>query len=37
MDKDVLRRWYLTHCDPYDTSVGLPEAPVGLVAELSRR
>ena len=39
MDKEVLRLWYMNHseCDPYDTSVPLPDAPQELVQELSCR
>jgi hypothetical protein len=37
VDKDLLRRWYVSHCDPYDASLALPEVPADLVAELSRR
>lgn len=36
IDKDLLRNWYQSNCDPYrDTD--LPEAPRELVDELSRR
>ena len=35
-DKEFLRIWFKDHCDPYADAV-LPEAPVELVAELSRR
>lgn len=35
-DKEFLRMWFKDHCDPYKDEV-LPEAPVELVAELSRR
>jgi phosphoribosylaminoimidazole-succinocarboxamide synthase len=36
VDKDLLRNWYQSNCDPYrDTD--LPEAPPELVDELSRR
>jgi hypothetical protein len=37
VDKDVLRRWYVAHCDPYDTALPLPEPPAALIVELSRR
>ncbi|GAB4823885.1 hypothetical protein N2152v2_010931 [Parachlorella kessleri] len=36
VDKEFLRLWFREHCDPYNDPV-LPEAPVELVAELSRR
>ena len=36
IDKEFLRLWFKDHCDPYKDKV-LPEAPVELVAELSRR
>jgi phosphoribosylaminoimidazole-succinocarboxamide synthase len=35
-DKEFLRIWFKEHCDPYKDKE-LPEAPVELVAELSRR
>ncbi len=35
-DKEFLRIWFKDHCDPYKDE-RLPEAPVELVAELSRR
>jgi phosphoribosylaminoimidazole-succinocarboxamide synthase len=35
-DKEFLRLWFKERCDPYKDEV-LPEAPVELVAELSRR
>jgi len=35
-DKEFLRIWFKDNCDPYKDAV-LPEAPVELVAELSRR
>jgi len=35
-DKEFLRIWFKDNCDPYKDTV-LPEAPVELVAELSRR
>ncbi len=35
-DKEFLRIWFKEHCDPYKDKV-IPEAPVELVAELSRR
>ncbi|HUC88580.1 MAG TPA: phosphoribosylaminoimidazolesuccinocarboxamide synthase [Candidatus Paceibacterota bacterium] len=35
-DKEFLRLWFKEHCDPYNDKV-LPEAPIELVAELSRR
>jgi len=35
-DKEFLRIWFKEHCDPYKDKV-LPEAPVELIAELSRR
>lgn len=35
-DKEFLRLWFKDHCDPYKDKV-LPEAPIDLVAELSRR
>lgn len=37
IDKDILRRWYVSRCDPYDTNVRLPEPPAELVCELARR
>ena len=37
VDKDILRRWYVTPCDPYDMNLALPEAPPELVNELARR
>lgn len=37
IDKEFLRRWYVQHCDPYQTEDPLPEAPAELVNELSRR
>ncbi len=35
-DKEFLRLWFKEHCDPYKDAT-LPEAPVELVTELSRR
>lgn len=35
-DKEFLRLWFKDNCDPYNDAV-LPEAPVDMVAELSRR
>ncbi|MEX2052177.1 MAG: phosphoribosylaminoimidazolesuccinocarboxamide synthase [Candidatus Paceibacterota bacterium] len=35
-DKEFLRLWFKDNCDPYNDAV-LPEAPIELVAELSRR
>lgn len=35
-DKEFLRLWFKEHCDPYKDK-DLPEAPVELVEELSRR
>ena len=35
-DKEFLRLWFKEHCDPYKDKI-IPEAPVELVAELSRR
>jgi phosphoribosylaminoimidazole-succinocarboxamide synthase len=35
-DKEFLRLWFKDHCDPYKDDK-LPEAPVELVNELSRR
>jgi hypothetical protein len=37
VDKDVLRRWYVAQCDPYNTALPLPEPPADLIVELSRR
>lgn len=37
IDKDILRRWYVSRCDPYDANVPLPEPPAELVCELARR
>lgn len=36
VDKEFLRLWFKSHCDPYKDSK-LPEAPPELVIELSRR
>ena len=36
IDKEFLRLWFKEHCDPYNDSK-LPEAPEGLVIELSAR
>ena len=36
IDKEFVRLWYTQHCDPYKDEI-LPEAPVELVCELSRR
>ncbi len=36
IDKEFLRLWFRDNCDPYKDAV-LPEAPVELVVELSRR
>jgi len=36
IDKEFLRLWFRERCDPYKDKV-LPEAPVELVAELSKR
>jgi len=36
IDKDILRRWYAEHCDPYNDQV-LPKAPEELVITLSMR
>ena len=35
-DKEFLRLWFKDNCDPYKDEK-LPEAPVGMVTELSRR
>ena len=35
-DKEFLRIWFKEHCNPYKDKI-IPEAPVELVAELSRR
>ena len=35
-DKEFLRIWFREHCDPYNDKV-LPEAPLDMVAELTRR
>jgi len=35
-DKEFLRIWFKEHCDPYNDPV-LPEAPLDMVSELSRR
>lgn len=35
-DKEFLRLWFREHCDPYKDAT-LPDAPVELVAELTRR
>lgn len=35
-DKEFLRIWFKEHCDPYKDKK-IPEAPVELIAELSRR
>lgn len=35
-DKEFLRLWFKEHSDPYNDAV-LPQAPPGMVAELSRR
>ena len=37
IDKEFLRKWYATRCDPYNTEIPLPDAPAELVNELSRR
>jgi phosphoribosylaminoimidazole-succinocarboxamide synthase len=36
IDKEFLRKWYISQCDPYTTET-LPDAPADLVNELSRR
>lgn len=36
IDKEFLRKWYTSNCDPYNDQV-LPAAPTELVNELSRR
>eukprot|EP00793_Prasinoderma_coloniale_P002067 PRCOL_00002575-RA len=36
IDKEFLRLWFAANCDPYNDET-LPEAPVELVTELSRR
>jgi len=36
IDKEFLRLWFASHCDPYKDAV-LPDAPKDLVVELSRR
>ena len=36
IDKEFLRTWYRSQCDPYKDEV-LPEAPTDMVDELSRR
>lgn len=36
VDKEILRRWFDEHCDPYKDAK-LPSAPQELVVELSRR
>eukprot|EP00039_Didymoeca_costata_P032949 m.40044 g.40044 ORF g.40044 m.40044 type:complete len:352 (-) comp9620_c0_seq1:4626-5681(-) len=37
IDKEFLRLWFAKECDPYDMKKQLPDAPVELVQELSRR
>ncbi len=36
LDKEVLRLWYVNHCDPYNDKV-LPDAPDELIVELSAK
>ena len=36
IDKEFLRKWFVSKCDPYKDEV-LPEAPADLINELSRR
>jgi len=36
IDKEFLRLWFTEHCDPYKDKV-LPDAPIELIIELSRR
>ena len=36
VDKEFLRLWFADNCDPYST-VTLPDAPIELICELSRR
>ena len=36
IDKEFLRKWFASNCDPYNDEV-LPDAPADLVNELSRR
>jgi phosphoribosylaminoimidazole-succinocarboxamide synthase len=36
IDKEFLRLWFRSHCDPYKDKI-LPDAPRDLVVELSRR
>jgi phosphoribosylaminoimidazole-succinocarboxamide synthase len=36
IDKDIIRRWYNEHCDPYN-DVSLPKAPEDLVVTLATR
>eukprot|EP01127_Copromyxa_protea_P013090 TRINITY_DN3484_c0_g1_i1.p1 TRINITY_DN3484_c0_g1~~TRINITY_DN3484_c0_g1_i1.p1 ORF type:complete len:459 (-),score=99.07 TRINITY_DN3484_c0_g1_i1:59-1435(-) len=36
IDKDILRRWYNEHCDPYKDEV-LPKAPTELIVTLAQR
>ena len=36
IDKEFLRKWFVSQCDPYTAEV-LPEAPTELINELSRR
>ena len=36
IDKEFLRKWYASKCDPYKDIV-LPVAPTELINELSRR
>ena len=36
IDKEFLRKWYIEQCDPYNDEI-IPEAPIHLVNELSRR
>jgi fusion protein PurCD len=39
IDKEFLRLWFMNQpdCDPYNTTIPLPEPPTDLVVELSRR
>ena len=37
IDKEFLRKWYASRCDPYDLEATLPDAPAALINELSRR
>lgn len=37
IDKEFLRLWFTSRCDPYNTQVALPQVPQSLIHEVTRR